>query len=350
MPTFTAEELIRIGEVVFRAAGFPSDKAERVARSLAESDLVGHDSHGIIRIMPYLNYVRIGRLKPEAQVEVIEDRAASALLDAHWGVGQVAAEMAMNLAIEKARQGGVGMVGVRHCNHIGRVGEYSMLAALQGLIGIVACNVGEATVAAFGGTSRVLGTNPLSVAVPAGKRPAFWMDFATAACAEGKLKVARATNQAVPPGWILDKDGQPSTNALDFYDGGVILPWGGHKGYAICLLMDLLGGALTGHGCPSLPEWKGGNGVLAIAIDIEAFLPREAFEQTVERLFEKVKSGPTAEGVDEILIPGELEFRAREERAKNGVQIPETVWQQILGEARALGVEGELLAVAGTSA
>jgi uncharacterized oxidoreductase len=251
----------------------------------------------------------------------------------------------MRMAIEKARQNCLGMVAIAHCGHIGRAGEYSMLAAQQGLIGIVACNTGEATVAPFGGTGRTLATNPISCAVPAGKSKPFWMDFAASACAEGKLKIARAKGKPVPDGWILDKNGKPTNNALDFYDGGVILPWGGHKGYALCLLLDILGGALTGHGCTSLPEYKGGNGVLTLAIDIEAFMPLAQFEDTVDRLFQRVKSGPLAPGFDEILIPGEIEFRAREARERDGIPVPETVWQDILQEARLLGVEPELLAI-----
>jgi len=343
MPVFTADQLRRISARVFMAAGFPEESALRVGASLAESDLLGHESHGIIRIMPYLGYVRSGKLNPTAQVEVLKETPTTAVLDAHQGVGQVAAERGMRMAIAKARQNGIGMVTIAHCAHIGRAGEYSMLAAQEGLIGILIANTGAACVAPFGGTGRVLATNPMSVAVPSGKHPPFWMDFATSACAEGKLKVARAKGKPVPDGWILDKNGQPTNNALDFYDGGVILPWGGHKGYALCLLLDILGGALTGHGCTSLPEYKGGNGVIAIAIDIEAFMPREQFADTVDRLFESVKNSPRAAGVEEILIPGEIEFRAREARARDGIPIPDTVWQDILKEARQLGVEDEVI-------
>ena len=342
MPTFTAKQLQRISARIFVAAGFSEESALRVGASLAESDLLGHESHGVIRIMPYLGYVRSGRLVPRAELEVLRETPTTAALDCHFGVGQVAAERGMRMAMAKARQNGIGMVGIAHCAHIGRAGEYSMLAAQEGFIGILAANTGAACVAPFGGTGRVLATNPISVAVPAGKHPPFWMDFATAACAEGKLKVARAKSKPVPDGWILDKNGKPTNNALDFYDGGVILPWGGHKGYAVCLLLDILGGALTGHGCTSLPEYKGGNGVIAIAIDIEAFLPREQFEDTVERLFASVKGSPRAEGVEEILIPGEIEFRAREARARDGIPIPDKVWQDILKEARELGVEDEI--------
>lgn len=349
MPIFTTDQLRRISARIFAAAGFPEEAAARVAASLAESDLLGFESHGVIRIIPYLGYVRDGRLNPRAELEVLKDTPGTALLDAHRGVGQVAAERGMRMAMAKAGQNGIGMVGIAHCAHIGRLGEYSMLAAQEGLIGIIACNTGPICVAPFGGTGRVLATNPISCAVPAGRRKPFWMDFATSACAEGKLKVARAKGKPVPDGWILDKDGKPTNNALDFYDGGVILPWGGHKGYALCLLLDILGGALTGHGCTSLPEYKGGNGVIAIAIDIEAFMPRAQFEDTVDRLFDSVKSGPVAPGFAEILIPGEIEFRAREAREREGIPIPETVWQDILKEARQLGVAADVLGEAGLS-
>jgi LDH2 family malate/lactate/ureidoglycolate dehydrogenase len=346
VPIFTADQLSRISARIFVAAGLPEESAARVGASLAESDLLGHESHGVIRIMPYLGYVRDGRLNPRAEVEVLRETPSTALLDAHRGVGQVAAERGIRMAMAKARQTGIGMVGIAHCAHIGRLGEYSMLAAREGLIGIIACNTGGVCVAPFGGTGRVLATNPISVAVPAGKHPPFWMDFATSVCAEGKLKVARAKGKPVPDGWILDKNGQPTNNALDFYDGGVILPWGGHKGYAMCLLLDILGGALTGHGCTSLPEYQGGNGVIAIAIDIEAFMPRGQFEDTVDRLFDSVKGSPPAPGVEEIFIPGEIEFRAKDVRDRDGIPVPDSVWQDILKEARQLGVEDDLLRIA----
>ncbi len=346
MPVFNADQLRRISTRIFVAAGLPEEKAERIGASLAESDLLGHESHGVIRIMPYLSYLRDGRLDPHAEVEVLRETPTTAALDAHRSVGQAAAERGMRMAIAKARENGIGMVTIAHCPHIGRAGEYAMMAVQEGLIGILACNTGPACVAPFGGKGRVLATNPIAVAVPAGKRPPFWMDFATSACAEGKLKVARAKGKPVPDGWILDKDGRPTNNAVDFYEGGVILPWGGHKGYALNLLLDILGGALTGHGCTSLPEYKGGNGVVAIAIDIEAFMPRAQFEETVERLFESIKGSPRLPGVEEILIPGEIELRAREARARDGIPLPDTVWQQILQEARQLGVEDEVRRIA----
>jgi LDH2 family malate/lactate/ureidoglycolate dehydrogenase len=339
MPTLTAKQLEQITSRIFEAAGVPADRALQVATSLVESNLVGHDSHGVIRIMNYLRYLRTGVVDPHAEIEVLQETATTALVDAHWAIGQVAATKGMAMAIEKARQSQISVVALRHCGHIGRLGEYAMMAAEQGLMGAVLCSTGPACAAPYGGIGRVLATNPIAVAVPAGDRPPFLMDVATTVVAEGKLKLARSKKEPVPLGWILDKEGNPTTNAEDFYAGGVLLPFGGHKGYALCLLVEILGAVLTGQGSGSSPAWRGGAGVVMWAMDLQTFGPLAQFGSGVDALFEGVKAGPTARGVDEILIPGEPEFRAKQKRLRDGIPVPESVWQDIVREAEGLGVQ-----------
>ncbi len=340
MPLCTAEQLCAMSRHLLEAAGVPAATAVRVSESLVESNLMGHDSHGVIRLPQYLDMLAEGRIAPLAEVEVLRETPTTALLDAHWAFGQVAAARAMTIAIEKARAHHVAVVAMAHSAHIGRLGEYALMAAEQGLVGAVMCNASPRGGAApYGGMARVLGTNPLAYAVPSGGPHPFLMDFATTMCAEGKVRVARARGVPLPPGCILDRDGQPSTNPEDFYAGGVLLPMGGHKGYGLSLLIDLLGGALTGHGCTCLPEYVDGNGTLMLAIDIEAFRPLAEFEGTAGRLFAAVKASRTAPGVDEILIPGEPEFRTKEKRLREGIPVPESTWQELERAAERLGVQ-----------
>jgi len=340
MPQCTAEELRSLGRRLLEGAGVPAATAARVSDSLVESNLMGHDSHGIIRLLEYLDSIAKGRIDPHAEVELVKETPTTALLDAHWAFGQVAAARAMAIAIEKARARQVAVVGMAHSSHIGRLGEYALMAAEQGLIGAVMCNASRGGgVAPYGGMQRMLGTNPLACAAPTGGAWPFLMDFATTTCAEGKIRVARARGVRLPPGCILDREGRPSTNPEDFYAGGVLLPMGGHKGYGLGLLMDLLGGALTGHGCTCLPEYVSGNGVLMMAIDIEAFSPLAQFEDTAGRLFAAVKASRTAPGVEEILIPGEPEFRTKEKRLREGIPVPESTWQELARAAERLGLQ-----------
>ena len=340
MPQCTADELRSLGRRLLEGAGVPAATAARVSDSLVESNLMGHDSHGIIRLLEYLDSIAKGRIDPHAEVELVKETPTTALLDAHWAFGQVAAARAMAIAIEKARARQVAVVGMAHSSHIGRLGEYALMAAEQGLIGAVMCNASRGGgVAPYGGMQRMLGTNPLAYAAPTGGAWPFLMDFATTTCAEGKIRVARAKGVRLPPGCILDREGRPSTNPEDFYAGGVLLPMGGHKGYGLGLLMDLLGGALTGHGCTCLPEYVSGNGVLMMAIDIEAFSPLAQFEDTAGRLFAAVKASRTAPGVEEILIPGEPEFRTKEKRLREGIPVPESTWQELARAAERLGLQ-----------
>ena len=339
MPKLRAQELVALTSAIFKAAGSPDDVAERVGDALVGSNLMGVDSHGVVQIPLYVEWVRQGQVQPAAEVEVVRETPNIAILDGHWGFGQVIAQKGMQLAIEKAKRNQIALVGLMNCNHIGRLGEYTMMAASEGLIGVAVANAGPEEVAPFGGAERVFDTNPISVAVPAGKMHPFLLDYATSACAEGKLRVASNKGVSIPEGWILDKDGKPSTDPNDFYAGGVILPFGGHKGYALALLVDLLGGALTCAGCTSLPEYGGGNGVLMAAIDVEAFRPLDEFAENADRLFTRVRQSRPMPGVSEILIPGEPEFREREIRMRDGVPVDDTTWAKIVGVAAELQVD-----------
>ncbi len=343
MPTLAAEQLRQISTRLFQAAGVPDTIAARVSDSLVEANLAGHDSHGVLRVPQYLEYLREGEIDPHAEIELLAETPTTALLDAHWAFGQLAAAEGMRLAIDKALENNLGMVAVRRSAHIGRLGEYSLMAADEGLVGAVLCN-SSMLAAPYGGMARVLSTNPMSVAVPAGDRSVFLLDFATTVRAEGKVRLAKEKGEHVPEGWILDKDGQPTTEPEDLYDDGMLLPLGEYKGYALSLLVDILGGVLTGHGATSSEVYSHGNGVAMMAIDIEPFCSRERFEHEVENLLDRMKAVPPAPGFSEVLVPGEPEARSKAVRLREGILVPEKVWQAILDEGERLGVriEGSL--------
>ena len=193
-------------------------------------------------------------------------------------------------------------------------------------------------VAPYGGGGRVLGTNPIAAAVPVAGRPPLVIDFATSAVAEGKLRLARQQGKAIPEGWILGPDGEPSTDPEDFYAGGVLLPMAGHKGSGLSLLVEFLGGILTGRGCPAFPDFTPGNGVLFLALSVEAFRPLEAFQGEGAALCERVKATPPAAGFREVLLPGEPEWRTAERRRAEGIPVDEATWRQLVEAAMALAI------------
>lgn len=342
MPVLQAAQLTDAATRILRAVGVPPPTARQVAVSLVEANLTGHDSHGVIQLPRYAGEIRRGELDPGACLEVLRETSTTALVDAHHAFGQIAARGAMELAIDKARQHALGAVALRRAGHVGRLGEYALMAVPHGMIGWATCN-SSPLVAPFGGTDRVFGTNPFAFAFPRSGEPVL-VDFASSAGAEGKLRVARSKGEAIPAGWLLDREHRPTTDPADLYDGGVLLPLGGHKGYGLLLVADLLGGALTGHGCTSLPEHEPGNGVFLMAIDIAAFCSAAELTDIVDRLAARIKaSRPGADG-DEILIPGEPEARARARREQDGISLPAATWRDLVGLAQQYGLsEPELL-------
>lgn len=324
-------------ERIFLGLGASESVAHRLADSLVESNLVGHDSHGVLRVPEYVERIRVGALRLDGAIEVVRETAATALIDCGWNLGQVALPQGMELAIHKARSAGIGMVVLGHCDHTGRVGEYVVSAAQAGMIGQLTCNgsLPGGIVAPYGGARRALGANPIAWALPAADRPPIFFDFATSIVAHGKLQVAADRGEQVPEGWILDKHGNPTSDPQAQFDDGAILPFGGHKGYALSVMIELLSGGLSGAGFPLLPGYRWDQGTTLIAIDISAFQPLEEFKQQAAEFALHLKAVPRAAGVDEILLPGEIEWRTRAVREQEGIPLPEVTWARI----RAAGVE-----------
>lgn len=337
MPIFSAAYLHRATLAILEGAGTPTPIARSVTEMLVGSNLAGHDSHGILRIPAYLQQIRDGSLVPAAEPEVLTERSGTALLDARRAWGHYAASVAMELAVHKAREAGSATVVLRHCNHIGRLGEFVEQAARAGMVGVVIMGgggEGHGCTAPLGGVQRALGTNPYAFGVPTGGDAPFVLDFATTVVAEGKIQVLRAKGLPLPEGWIVDAAGQPSTDAEQFYDGGSLLFAGGHKGYGLSLFATLLA-ALNGQ---FRPETWGLGGVVVQAIDPTAFLTLEEYQAHLQAFLHGMKSVRRAAGVDELLYPGEPEYRTRAARRARGVEVPPSTWESIRNSAREMGI------------
>ncbi|MGQ9630924.1 MAG: Ldh family oxidoreductase [bacterium] len=348
MPTFSGEELRRVAFKIFEAAGAPAEEAKVVASFLVNADLVGHSSHGVIRIPSYVAGIRRGEIVPGAEIEVVRETPAVAVLNGNWGFGQVIGSKAMEIAIEKAQGYGVGAATASRCNHVGRLAEYPLMAAKSGLIGIAMVNNhgGGQRMAPWGGREARLSPNPIAFAVPTGDGPIV-LDISSSVVAEGKVRVKLYRGEPIPEGWVIDSQGRPTTNPADLYGPppGAILPFGGiagHKGYGLGFVIDILAGALSGAGCSRANPPRAGNGVLMMALDIRAFTPIEAFEEEVRALIRYMKSCPTLPGVSEILVPGEVESREFERRSREGIFVEDETWRQVRDVAETLGVRVDL--------
>lgn len=341
MLTMTADRLRAVTRQVFEAAGAPADIATDMANILVESNLAGHDSHGVIRIPAYVKQIKEGTLIPDARPEVIEETGGSALVDGKYAFGHIAAAYATEVAVRKAKESKAAVVSVVRCNHIGRLGEWGSRAAAQDVIAIVTVGGagGPGAAAPFGGAGRIFSTNPISIGIPGGEMPDVLVDFATTVIAEGKIQVARAKGAQLPPGSILDKEGNPSTNPADFYNGGMLLPFGGHKGYGLAMVVELLGAALV-PGEAHNRDGHGGGAVI-LAVDATAFRPRSAYETAADQTLRRVKAVPPAKGFTEVLLPGEPERRSKAERLRDGIPVAEATWEAIVEAGRGVGTTVE---------
>ncbi len=340
MANMTADQLRKLGKAIFEATGASSEIAAAVTNSLVENNLMGHDSHGVIRIPDYARRVKSGDIVPDAQPKTVRETPTTAVVDGGWNFGQIVARYAMQVAIDKAKESYMGGVGVINCNHIGRLGEYAAMAAEQDFIGLVTVNALPLG-APFGGKARVLGTNPLSFAVPAGNQPMLLVDFATTVVAEGKVRVARDKHEQLPPGYIIDKDGNPTTDPNDLYAGGMLQFFGGHKGYALAILVEVLSGALAGGYTYEEGNLGKGNGVFMLAVNPEGFDSAAAVQERIERLFGRIKAVPPAPGFKEVLIPGEPEMNNKKARLAEGIYVPADTWEALKKVATEFGVDAE---------
>ena len=341
MPVVGADELRRFAASVIEAAGTPLDLAQVVGDSLVDANLAGHDSHGVLRLTGYVRAVRTGDVLPDARACVSHRDRATARVDGGWGWGQTGMHLAAETAIGLAREHGLGGVVVNRSYHIGRAAPYVEAVAQAGMVGIAMSNAGPA-VAPFGGRQRTLGTNPFAWSMPRGEgKEPLTFDIATAGIAEGKLLVAQSKGVHVAPGLLVDRDGLPTEDPDDFYAGGAILPFGGHKGNGISMLAQMLGRGLAGMDTSGFDGPRGANGPLILAIDVAPFVDLDVFRSEIEAQSERIAGSAPSAGVDAVLLPGDVELASRAERGANGIPIPETTWGQLLELAEDLGVRPE---------
>jgi LDH2 family malate/lactate/ureidoglycolate dehydrogenase len=338
MQTRTADELRRLMRGLLEAVGTPTEAARFIGDSLVDANLAGHDSHGVIRILHYIEMARAGEVNPAATPALLGIDGATARVDGGWGWGQLSMRLAVETAIELARQYGLGAATVVRSYHIGRVAPYVEQIARAGMIGLATSNAGPA-VAPYGGRDRVMGTNPIAWAVPRadGKAP-ICLDVATSSVAEGKLRVAQAKGEPITPGLILNNEGRPSIDPNDFYAGGALVPFGAHKGSGFSILAQLIGVGLAGATPDVLRVKRGGNGPFVLAMDIARFRPLEAFIGAVETQAEAVYDAAPAEGFDRVQLPGEPEVETRARRLAEGVPVPDRTWDDLLALAGELNV------------
>lgn len=343
MPIVSPFELENLTFEIFKSAGASDEEAKIVAGHLVRANLAGHDSHGVIRIIQYIKNVRSGLTVPGAEFDIVKETPILAVVDGHWGFGQVVAKKSVELAVKKASENGLAAVGIRNCNHIGRLGDYTSITLENDMIGIIVTN-SRSLVAPFGGTERLISTNPICVGIPSGRDTPFLLDMATSVHAEGKIRVRLARNEKVPDGWLIDKDGNPTNDPADFYDGGALLPLGGdvgYKGMGLGLLVDFLGGALTEAGCSSSKEYRtlgGSNGTFIIVINISHFTSTDDYKKRVNEVINNIKNSKTRKNVEEIFIPGEPEELNKKKRLAEGIFISETTWNSIGNIAREYGL------------
>ena len=337
MPLLTPDKLHQIGCEVLEATGCTAEDSRKVVDHLVDSNLFGHDSHGAIRLQEYVKAIKDeGRFKAQADVKIIRETPCTAVVDNGGALGQIGATFAMQLAMEKARKYGTATVTLRRSSHVGRVGAYPLMAAREGLIGLAFVNAGRfgRQIAPFGGIDGRISTNPIAFSAPRQHSEPIMVDLTTSVVAEGKVRVAVNKGEEVPEGWLIDHEGNSTTDPTVIKGpppNGAILPMGGivaHKGYSLGLLVEILGGALSGQGCAQGQKMES-NGVLFTVYDISFFAELDWYYKEVETLVNHVKTSRPAKGFDEILMPGEPEFRLAAQRRENGIKLDETTWQQL---------------------
>jgi len=340
MPIFSKEILRGVTAAIFRATGAPADLALQVAEVLVDNHMAGHDSHGILRIPEYVRSVQAGEIDPTARPRILEESATSALVSGNWAFGQITGNFAADLAIEKAKRERVVVLSVVQAGHTGRLAAFTERAARRGVVMFMAIGtVNKPTTAPYGGSAPVLGTNPIAFSIPNPAGPPVTLDFATSAIAAGKIKAAKARHEQLPSGAILDKEGRPTTDPQAFFEGGFLLPFGGHKGYALAVIAELLSGPLAG--ADAYPGVTSRSGIFVFAMDAAVFRPQADYARALSRTLGRIKAVPPGPGFDEVLLPGEPEARARAKRERDGISIPEETWKAVCSVGAELGVDVE---------
>ena len=321
-------KLVDLVEKVYRAFGVPSDQAAVAATLMIESDLAGQDGHGIFRLPQYVERLKVGGINVKPDIKVDDTGASTALVHGDNAFGHLVVKTAADLAIDKAKRTGVGWVGTRHSNHAGAASVYASMPLKHDMIGIY-IPVGNANlVPPWGGTEKLLSTNPISIAIPAGDGAPVILDMATTVTAFGKIKVAAQEGSEMPVGWMIDREGNPLTDPNRAGEG-FLLPIGGYKGYGLSLILGLLAGTLNGAAfgkdvvdTNNDSKTPTNTGQAMIAVSVASFGDPAGFREQVEAVRRDFKASPRMPGVAEIFLPGEQSWAKRKDRTANGVPVP----------------------------
>lgn len=339
-----SKALLKVVKELLMNVSIPEEDAHTIASGLVAANLRGLDSHGVSRIPMYLERIRKGVVNPKPSIKVKKVTAAVSEVNGDDGMGFLAGHRAMEEAIQLAKQSGIGLVGVNRSTHYGMAALYVMQAIEAGYIALAYTNSSPA-IPAWGGREAFLGASPFAAGVPAKEARPYVLDMAMTVIARGKIRLAAMHDEEIPLGLALNKQGEPTTNAKDAFEG-VCLPFGGAKGSAFAMLMDLLSGVLTGANYGgdvkslyfdhSEPQ---NVGHLFIAIRPDLFVPLGDFEERMDSFVNRVKSQPKAAGFDEILIPGEPEERTAQKRLKGGIPLTLEVMNDLIREGEKTGVD-----------
>jgi LDH2 family malate/lactate/ureidoglycolate dehydrogenase len=343
---FSYARLYNFVHSVFSKMGCDKEDAILATKVLLSADVRGVDSHGVARLSGYIRLWEAKRINAQPQIKVVHETLSTAVVDGGAGLGLVVAPYAMQVAIDKARQAGTGWASVRNSNHFGIAGYHAMMALDNDMIGIAMTNA-SALVAPTFSVERMLGTNPIAVAIPANEEPAFVADFATTTAANGKLEILQRKNAEAPYGWVQNREGKPSRDANELKNGGALLPLGSdrehgsHKGYALGSIVDIFSAVLSGAGygpwAPPFPAYVpmpqnmpgDGLGHFFGAMRIDAFRPADEFKQHMDNWIKRFRNAKTAEGYDKVLIPGDPEREIELIRLKQGIPLVDAVIEDL---------------------
>lgn len=320
---------------VFVGLGLSECDAATVAESLVEADLRGVRSHGVMRVAQYAPGIRGGSINPRPKVRVVVDSGPSAVVDGDGGMGQVSAAVAMRLAIGRAKETGVGIVGLRNGRHCGAMAHWAMMALPAGCIGFAATNAGL-NMAPWGGKDRLVGNNPFAMAVPTSRPWPMVLDMATSVAAGGKLDMASIRGEPIPLGWAIDSEGNPTRDPA-VARKGTLLPVGGPKGYGMALLLDVLSGVLTGARFGA-GLGAAGSGQFFMALQVETFMPLADFNARMDAMIDQIHGSALAPGFDRIYVPGEIEHNLRTKRLESGLPIEQSILSDLSRLAGEVGV------------
>lgn len=352
MQRISSENLTRLAKAIIGGACGNETAAAMVAHRLVLANLMAHDSHGVGMLPAYVAGIKSGQLNSDAHAKVVQDNGPFLLIDGQCGFGQVVAEEAMELAIDRARNTRFALMSLRNSFHIGRVGDWATMAAEAGFIAIQYVNVlsPNSLVAPFGGSQPRFATNPYCTAIPKSpNNPMLLLDMATSAIAQGKTRVAYLAGNKVPDNCLIDSQGHPTNDPAVMFEEpkGALTTMGQHKGFGLAVLCDLLGGSLSGGGAfipERVVESRIINNMLTILIDPDVFGGADAFFEDIDKYTGWVKSSPPAPGFDSVMIPGDPERKAQKERSQSGIPIDDGTWGQLVETATSVGLTAQDIA------